>query len=729
MVKFPAGFTYEYFSLEIVDDGLPEGAETVILGITNLPPGLTLRGLSSAQITILNLSPSLRVSRDPEWLPVSESAGVATLPLLRRGDTNVAFRIDYATTTRGTAVAGADYVPQAGSIDFAPGEREKSIRIALLNNGVPNPGEMLSVVFEMTVVPPGAATVESPEPLYIRDAQTPTSLDLSFRPQISGVIARGADGRLLVGNNTGIAWLTDDGSVQKRVAVSFDNGDSSGLVSLLAVQLGGKIFVGGFFTHVQGLPRGGLVRLHPSGVVDPAFQPAPLGIIRAWLVKDDGRVLANTDDPTGQASRVVRLQPDGGRDPGFNEPTLNGSLSRMVEDAEGRILLVGAFDKINGEVRAGIARLHVDGSLDNGIRPIPFGNTSDVRDTLVLPDQTILVAGLNEETGDRLVWLKPDGSIDRSLSPSSYTAPVEGLLDPAPGINARHLLRSAFDSSIERLLFDDRGRVLGLSWDGVIRLDANGALDRLVPVRIARGEYSNINSAVLASNGNLVVAVGRMRPFVNGFSSAGIFAVRMGSLPRTEAVIVPDRNPVPGSDWPLAGLEAVESAGEVPIKIRRLGDVRQPATVSFTTRDGSAKAGVDYAAVSGTLSFAPFETEKEFKLPLRDNGVFDPPRTLELVLTSATGAESVGPPVTFTIGDREASFVPGGVTANSRNGAVQIEFSAPLDHDYEVQSSSDLRDWTPLGYSWASERQDLRTFWWDYPGATQPARFYRLRRL
>jgi hypothetical protein len=36
----------------------------------------------------------------------------------------------------------------------------------------------------------------------------------------------------------------------------------------------------------------------------------------------------------------------------------------------------------------------------------------------------------------------------------------------------------------------------------------------------------------------------------------------------------------------------------------------QPVTVSFRTADGTAKAGEDYAAKSGTLTFAPGETTK-----------------------------------------------------------------------------------------------------------------------
>ena len=45
-----------------------------------------------------------------------------------------------------------------------------------------------------------------------------------------------------------------------------------------------------------------------------------------------------------------------------------------------------------------------------------------------------------------------------------------------------------------------------------------------------------------------------------------------------------------------------------------------PVTVQYTTSDGTATAGVDYAAISGTLNFAPGQTVKNVVVPILDAG-------------------------------------------------------------------------------------------------------------
>src|SRR3954464_6473327 len=51
-----------------------------------------------------------------------------------------------------------------------------------------------------------------------------------------------------------------------------------------------------------------------------------------------------------------------------------------------------------------------------------------------------------------------------------------------------------------------------------------------------------------------------------------------------------------------------DSSGTATITVFRKGNskrVNQTATVDYATSDGTAKAGIDYSAASGTLTFAP----------------------------------------------------------------------------------------------------------------------------
>ena len=63
-----------------------------------------------------------------------------------------------------------------------------------------------------------------------------------------------------------------------------------------------------------------------------------------------------------------------------------------------------------------------------------------------------------------------------------------------------------------------------------------------------------------------------------------------------------------------------------------------PITVSYSTADGSATAGTNYTATSGTVIFAPGETSKTILIPTLDDGVADPTRAFTVSLSSPLNA-------------------------------------------------------------------------------------------
>ena len=61
-------------------------------------------------------------------------------------------------------------------------------------------------------------------------------------------------------------------------------------------------------------------------------------------------------------------------------------------------------------------------------------------------------------------------------------------------------------------------------------------------------------------------------------------------------------------------------------------------TVDYATENGTATAGTDYTATSGTLTFAPGETAKTVEVPVADDTVSDDGETLTLALSNPSGA-------------------------------------------------------------------------------------------
>lgn len=64
----------------------------------------------------------------------------------------------------------------------------------------------------------------------------------------------------------------------------------------------------------------------------------------------------------------------------------------------------------------------------------------------------------------------------------------------------------------------------------------------------------------------------------------------------------------------------------------------EPVTVSYSTRDASAKAGLDYVAQAGLLTFAPGQTSQVVSVPTTGRAVWQADLTLSLVLSSPAGA-------------------------------------------------------------------------------------------
>ena len=93
--------------------------------------------------------------------------------------------------------------------------------------------------------------------------------------------------------------------------------------------------------------------------------------------------------------------------------------------------------------------------------------------------------------------------------------------------------------------------------------------------------------------------------------------------------------------------EAADATLEFTVSLSRaaLGTV----TVDWATADGTATAGSDYTADSGTLTFAPDETEKTVAVAVLDDAHDEGPETLTLTLSNATGAHIEDATATGTI--------------------------------------------------------------------------------
>ncbi len=126
------------------------------------------------------------------------------------------------------------------------------------------------------------------------------------------------------------------------------------------------------------------------------------------------------------------------------------------------------------------------------------------------------------------------------------------------------------------------------------------------------------------------------------YIAAGAFLFRQGTytleVSETPPMIrVADAEATEGDD--------TEMVFRVTLSSRSSGYV----TVNYATADGTATAGEDYTATSGTLTFAPWEVEKKVSVAIIDDAVEDSGETFTLVLSDPSNGSLANTEATGTI--------------------------------------------------------------------------------
>ncbi|HVT16429.1 MAG TPA: Calx-beta domain-containing protein [Thermoanaerobaculia bacterium] len=103
------------------------------------------------------------------------------------------------------------------------------------------------------------------------------------------------------------------------------------------------------------------------------------------------------------------------------------------------------------------------------------------------------------------------------------------------------------------------------------------------------------------------------------------------------------------------GYTVAENAGSASITVLRTGGSSGAASVQYATSDGTAVAGVNYRAASGTLSWGDGDASpKSFSVAVLDDGVVDGSHTVNLSLSHPTGGATLGgSAVVLTITDAD----------------------------------------------------------------------------
>ncbi len=322
------------------------------------------------------------------------------------------------------------------------------------------------------------------------------SLDTTYNPNINGLIpssyalALQTDGKLIVGGyfetvggqrRINLVRLAVDGSPEVFPKdISLDS-----TVSRIILQPDGKILVSGAFTSAGGRTRKQIVRLNSDSSLDPSFVNSnivttypTLGRIYGIALQTDGKILVGGDitSVNGIArTAVIRLNADGTLDNAFNPNVTNGSsagdLNTVAVQADGKILIGGHFDKVNGQDRFRLARLNADGSLDASF---VFDQISDTSAIVPLANGQVLVGGggiyrLNANGSTDASFQNSVGSVSTIFFQPNGKILVGGGFYNAGGQPRRSLARLNADGSLDTSFQDPN--ILGSVYEFALQAD------------------------------------------------------------------------------------------------------------------------------------------------------------------------------------------------------------------------------------------------------------------
>jgi uncharacterized delta-60 repeat protein len=364
------------------------------------------------------------------------------------------------------------------------------------------------------------------------------------------------DGKILMAGNfndyngTGrnrIARANSNGSLD----ATFDPGagaaggrfDSLTVTSSLATQTG-KILFGSIFTSYAGLNRAGIVRINDDGSLDASFDPgngaAANGFVYRMAIQNDGKILIGghfTGYNNGRRNGIARINQDGSLDssldPGIGTEE-NSTVTSLVIQSDGKVLIGGSFTTYNGVNRTGFARINSDGSVDNTFNPA----TNGIVTAIALQDDGRIVVGgfftsVQGASRNHVARLNADGTLDTSFDPSAI------------GINGT-INTVAIQKDGKILFGGDFPTADGSSQTALVRFNADGSLDESFKPPTA----NHLNTIVLQDDGRILIGGSQEIVFNNGVSRFGVARLNSdGSL---------DTSFDPGVTWDLLNDEVLD---------------------------------------------------------------------------------------------------------------------------------------------------------------------------
>ena len=563
-----------------------------------------------------------------------------------------AVTVDWATSD-GTATAGTDYTAGNGTLTFSIGDSRKTVSVTVAGDNVDEPNETFTVTLSNpssgATIGDGAATgtitdddatpkvtlVLSPDSITeVNEQSTVTAtLDHPSSEETTVTVSVSPDSPAVAGDYTL--------STNRVLTIAAGQTESTGTVTVTSVNNTvdaphKTVSVSATATNTQGVTAPDAVTLT---IRDNDATPTVTLVLTPdsiTEVNQESTVTATLNHPSSEATTVtVSVAPD--------SPAVAGdyalSSNRVLTIAAGQTESTGTVTvtSVNNTVDAPHKTVTVSGTATNsqGVTA-PDSVTLTIRDNDATPTVTLVLtpASITEGGGTSTVTATLNHPSSEATTVTVSVAPV------SPAVAGDYTLSGS-------------------------------------ELTIAAGATTSTGTVTITAVDNDVVAAAK-EVTVSATATNGQGVANPGDVTLT----ITDDD-VPGLSIADASVAEGDSGSTTMTFTVTLNPVAvSPVTVDWATADGTARAGTDYTAGNGSLTFGAGEDRKTVSVTVTGDDVDEPNETFTVRLSNASGATIADAEATGTIRDDDDAptvtlvLSPDSITEVNQQSTV----TATLDH-------------------------------------------------
>ena len=632
-VSVPAGATSFIVRVPTVNDVLGEPTEAMTLGAST--PVNTAPIIGTGTITD-NDTPVVSISGPVTY---NEAAGTATYTVTLSNAATTPVTVGYATAN-GTATA-ADFTAASGTLTFAPGVTSQTITVALANDTTFEGSESFTVNLS---APTGATLGTATSTTTIVDDGTGTGGTNNDRPAVGTV----SSPTVVEGNNLDFTvTLTNASTTPTTVTLAPASGTATLGTDTQPAQVsfdGGTTFVPVVGTTVS-VPAGAtsfIVRV-PT-VNDPLGEPTEAMTLGASTPVNTAPVvgtgtITDNDTPVVSISGPVT----------YNEAAGTATYTVTLSNAATTPVTVG-YATANGTATA------ADFTAGSGTLTFAPGVTS----------QTITVALANDTTfeGSESFTVNLSAPTGATLGTATSTTTI---VDDGTGTGGTNNDRPAVGTVSSPTVVEGGNLDFAVTLTNasttpttVTLAPASGTATLGTDTQPAQVSFDGGTTFVPVVGTTVSVPAGATSfivrvPTVNDPLGEPTEAMSLGASTPVNTVPVVGTGTITDNDTPVVSISGPvtynEAAGTASYTVTLSTSATTPVTVNYATANGTATAGADYTAGSGTLTFAPGVTSQTITVALANDTTFEGSESFTVNLSAPVGANLGTATSTTTIVD------------------------------------------------------------------------------